>query len=59
MQLGYMRFETLIECFQNHFDNKINKTEIYPNWAVIVFIVRLVLGVSNIVYFTMSYFLLV
>lgn len=33
-----------LERFQDHFDNKIKEARIYPNWAVVVFVVSLVLG---------------
>ncbi|MBJ7879622.1 DUF6730 family protein [Gelidibacter salicanalis] len=45
-----------LERFQNHFDTKINKAKIYPNWAVVVFIVSLVLGVGAVVFVIISHF---
>ena len=45
-----------MEYFQNHFDNKINQAKIYPNWAVVVFIVSLALGVGAVGFVVMSYF---
>ncbi|MCK0124584.1 hypothetical protein MWU76_09235 [Gelidibacter sp. F2691] len=38
-----------LERFQNHFDDKIAQAKIYPNWAVVVFIVSLVFGVGAVV----------
>lgn len=45
-----------MERFENHFDTKIEQAKIYPNWAVVVFIVSLVLGVGAVVFVAMSYF---
>ncbi|OBX25778.1 hypothetical protein LX77_02881 [Gelidibacter algens] len=45
-----------MERFQNHFDNKIKEAKIYPNWAVVVFILSLVIGVVGVVLLVMSYF---
>ncbi len=42
--------------FQHHFDTKINQAKIYPNWAVVVFIVSLVLGVGAMVFAVISYY---
>ena len=41
--------------FENHFDTTIKQAKIYPNWAVIVFILSLVLGVGSIVFMLISY----
>lgn len=46
----------MMERFQNHFDNKIKQAKIYPNWAVVVFIVSLVIGISAMVFILISYF---
>lgn len=35
-----------MEHFQNHFDTKIEQAKIYPNWAVVVFIVYVIVGVG-------------
>jgi hypothetical protein len=43
-----------MERFQNHFDTKIKEAKIYPNWAVVVFIVSLVLGVGSVLLLLMS-----
>ena len=45
-----------LERFRNHFDTKINDAKIYPNWAVAVFIVSLVMGVGSVVFLVISYF---
>ena len=45
-----------LQRFQNHFDDKIEQAKIYPNWAVVVFILSLVLGFSAVVFVVMSYF---
>lgn len=39
-----------IERFENRFNNKIDQAKIYPNWAVVVFIVSLVFGVVSVSY---------
>ncbi|TXE08404.1 hypothetical protein ES711_07800 [Gelidibacter salicanalis] len=46
-----------MERFQNHFDDKIKKAKIYPDWAVGVFIVSLVLSFSALVFITISFFI--
>ncbi|OBX26154.1 hypothetical protein LX77_02035 [Gelidibacter algens] len=33
-----------IESFESRFESKIKQAKIYPNWAVIVFIVSLIFG---------------
>lgn len=43
-----------IERFENRFNNKIIQAKIYPNWAVVVFIVSLVIRIGAIVYIIMS-----
>lgn len=45
-----------LERFQNHFDTKVKQAKIYPNWAVVVFIVSLVLGVGALFFMVLSYF---
>ncbi len=40
-----------IEHFENRFNNKIKQAKIYPNWAVVVFIISLVFGITSILYF--------
>lgn len=45
-----------MEHFQNHFDDKIVQAKIYPNWAVVVFIVSLAFGVGGVVFSVMTYF---
>lgn len=37
-----------IERFENRFNNKIIEAKIYPNWAVIVFIVSLIFGIISV-----------
>ena len=39
-----------IESFEKRFNNKINQAKIYPNWAVVVFVVCLVITVVLISY---------
>lgn len=39
-----------IERFENRFNNKIIQAKIYPNWAVIVFIVCIVVSVVLVSY---------
>ncbi len=39
-----------MERLQHHFDTKINQAKIYTNWAVVVFIVSLVLGVGALMF---------
>lgn len=45
-----------LERFQNHFDDKIAQAKIYPNWAMVVFIVSLVLVVGGMVFLMINYF---
>ena len=45
-----------LEGLQNHFDNKIKEAKIYPNWAVMVLIGSLVMGVGTVVYLGLNYF---
>lgn len=44
-----------LQRFQNHFDDNIKRAKIYPNWAVVVFIVSLVLGVVALVFVVINY----
>tara|TARA_R110002050_G_scaffold100607_1_gene208350 strand:- start:45142 stop:45456 length:315 start_codon:yes stop_codon:yes gene_type:complete len=37
-----------IERFESRFDNKINQAKIYPTWAVVVFIVCVLLALTSI-----------
>ena len=39
-----------IERFENRFNNKINQAKIYPNWAVVVFIVVIVISIVSVSY---------
>ncbi len=39
-----------IERFENRFNNKINQAKIYPNWAVVVFIVVIVISTVSVSY---------
>ena len=39
-----------LERFENRFDNKIKEAKIYPTWAVIVFIISLLLGLVSTSY---------
>ena len=45
-----------LKCFQNHFDEKIEQAKIHPNWAMVVFIVSLVLSFGALVFITISFF---
>jgi vancomycin resistance protein YoaR len=36
-----------VERFEKRFENKIKQAKIYPNWAVIVFIVCLIFGIVS------------
>jgi len=38
-----------IERFENRFNNKINQAKIYPNWAVVVFIISVLFSIGSIV----------
>ena len=44
-----------LDSFQNHFDDKIKEAKIYPNWAVVVFIMSLVLNIGSVVFIVISY----
>ncbi|WP_027126174.1 DUF6730 family protein [Gelidibacter mesophilus] len=44
-----------IERFENHFNTTIKQAKIYPNWAVVVFMVSLVLGGGAVVFLVISY----
>lgn len=39
-----------IERFESRFDSKINKAKIYPTWAVVVFIVAVLLSITSVSY---------
>ena len=43
-----------MEHIQTHFDTKIEQAKIYPNWAVVVFVVSLVLGVGASMFLVIS-----
>ncbi|MBO3097855.1 DUF6730 family protein [Gelidibacter pelagius] len=45
-----------VKNFEYRFEDTIKKAKIYPNWAVVVFIVSLVLGVGGVVFLVLSYF---
>ena len=38
-----------IESFENRFESKIKQAKIYPNWAVVVFILSISFGVVSII----------
>jgi len=42
--------KNMIEGFEKRFYNKINQAKIYPNWAVVVFIVCIVVTVVLVTY---------
>lgn len=44
-----------MERFQNHFDDKIKQAKIYPNWAVVIFIASVILGIGSLVLLLMYY----
>ncbi len=44
-----------IERFESRFESKIKQAKIYPNWAVVVFIVSTLLGIGTIVFLVMRY----
>lgn len=44
-----------LERFQNHFDDKIKQAKIYPNWAVVIFIASVILGIGSLVLLLMYY----
>ena len=37
-----------LERFENRFNSKIKQAKIYPTWAVIVFIIALIVGIISI-----------
>ena len=39
-----------IERFESRFDSKIKEAEIYPTWAVVVFIISVLLGVVSFLF---------
>ncbi|MFV9552273.1 DUF6730 family protein [Algibacter sp. PT7-4] len=39
-----------IEGFENRFENKIKQAKIYPTWAVVVFIVAILLSITSVSY---------
>lgn len=43
-----------IKDFENRFYEKIRQAKIYPKWAVIVFIVSLILGFGAVTFFAFS-----
>ncbi|MBJ7883024.1 hypothetical protein JEM65_20525 [Gelidibacter salicanalis] len=58
IEIHQQKMESHIEGlrrFQNYFGKKINHAKIYPNWAVVVFIVNLVLGIGGVVSVVMYY----
>lgn len=44
-----------MEGFEKRFENKIKKAKIYPTWAVVVFIISLVLGVGALIFIVIPY----
>ncbi len=45
-----------MESFESRFESKIKQAKIYPNWAVVVFIVSLVLSVGTLTFNIIRYF---
>jgi hypothetical protein len=39
----------VLKSFENRFDSKLKGAKIYPNWAVVVFIIAVLFGVATIV----------
>ena len=39
-----------LKSFENRFDSKIKQAKIYPTWAVVVFIISLMLGFVSVSY---------
>jgi len=39
-----------IERFESRFNNKIKQAKIYPTWAVVVFIVAILLSITSVSY---------
>lgn len=39
-----------IERFESRFENKIKQAKIYPTWAVVVFLISIVLGMVSVSY---------
>ena len=44
------------ERVYNRFENLLENAKIYPNWAVIVFIVSLIFGIGSTLYFVFNKF---
>ena len=42
--------KSMIENFENRFNDKINQAKMYPTWAVIVFIVCVVITIALVTY---------
>lgn len=40
----------MLERFESRFNNKINEAKIYPTWAVVVFIIALLIAIGSILY---------
>lgn len=43
-----------IERFEDRFDRKIKEAKIYPNWAVVVFIICVIITVALSSYFLLN-----
>lgn len=39
-----------IERFESRFENKIKQAKIYPTWAVVIFIISVLLSIGSIVF---------
>jgi ABC-type transport system involved in multi-copper enzyme maturation permease subunit len=46
--------KNMIEGFENRFNNKIKEAKIYPTWAVVVFIIFIVISVILVSYIFMK-----
>jgi len=44
--------KSMIESFENRFNDKINQAKIYPTWAVVGFIIIMVINIALITFIT-------
>ena len=44
--------KSMIEGFENRFNDKINQAKIYPTWAVVGFIIIMVINIALITFIT-------
>ena len=43
-----------LKSFENRFENKIKHAKIYPTWAVLVFIVSLLIGIASLSFYLLN-----